>query len=105
MAGDGGAVLDTHKTDRHSPCTDEDMEFQAFARSQEPRLLTIALRLCGNEADARDLVQDTFERALRHAERILPGASGRSWLTTTLNNLFVDFCRRHRAKALGEPQL
>src|SRR5690242_3440142 len=31
----------------------------------EPMLTRIAERLCGNAADARDLVQDTFERVTR----------------------------------------
>lgn len=53
----------------------------------------MALRLCGNHADAHDLVQDTFERALRMAPAQPPENPG-GWLATLMRNVFVDHCRR-----------
>jgi RNA polymerase sigma-70 factor, ECF subfamily len=53
----------------------------------------MALRLCGNQADAHDLVQDTFERALRMG-RDRPPENPRGWLVTLLRNVFIDHCRR-----------
>lgn len=52
----------------------------------------MAMRLCRNPADANDLVQDTFERALRVAEDHVP-ENARAWLITVMHNLFVDQCR------------
>jgi RNA polymerase sigma-70 factor, ECF subfamily len=58
----------------------------------EPVLARIAARLCGNPADARDLVQDTFERAMRQG---IPTdvRNPRTWLATVMHNLFIDRCR------------
>jgi len=71
----------------------------------EPKLLELALRLCGNATDARDLVQDTFERALRSAEVPPTEPRVRAWLYTILQNLFLDRCRSLRVKALHEGPL
>jgi RNA polymerase sigma-70 factor (ECF subfamily) len=58
----------------------------------EPALKRLAERLCENTADARDLLQDTFERAVRHG--IPPEVRcTRAWLTTIMHNLFIDHCR------------
>ena len=58
----------------------------------EPALRRIANRWCANTDDARDLVQDTFERALRSGtskDVRSPGA----WLARIMHNLFVNRCR------------
>ena len=67
--------------------------FAAFAREHEAALHATAMRLCGNATDARDLVQDTFERGLRNLARYKPGTDGRAWLLTILHHLFIDRCR------------
>jgi RNA polymerase sigma-70 factor (ECF subfamily) len=73
--------------------TPEERAVGELARTYEHALYGVAVRLCGNAADAHDLVQDTFERALRHGDR-RPDADARAWLFTILNNLFIDRCRR-----------
>ncbi|WP_275900328.1 RNA polymerase sigma factor [Pyxidicoccus trucidator] len=67
--------------------------FAAFAREHEAALHATAMRLCGNATDARDLVQDTFERGLRNLARYKVGTDGRAWLLTILHHLFIDRCR------------
>jgi RNA polymerase sigma-70 factor (ECF subfamily) len=62
-----------------------------------------ALRLSRNQADARDLVQDTLERALRSFHRYQQGTSCRSWLLTILHHLFIDKCRRGSRDRRAEP--
>ncbi len=76
-----------------------DADERAFAqavREHEPVLMGIARRLCGNEADAADLVHDTYERALRAWDRYSDRGNPRSWMVAILNNLFIDRCRKHR---------
>ena len=49
---------------------------------------------------ARDLVQDTFERAIRNVHRLVPGSNVRAWLYTILANRYQDLCRSDRTRAI-----
>ena len=51
------------------------------------------MHLCGNPADARDLVQDTFERALRYLAAGNRIDNERAWLFAILHNRFRERCR------------
>jgi RNA polymerase sigma-70 factor, ECF subfamily len=62
----------------------------------EPFLMSLARRLCRNEHDARDLVQDTFEHALRASDAA--PANPRGYLAVMLKNLFIDRCRSLAAR-------
>src|SRR5215475_16212662 len=70
--------------------------FSEAVREHEALLTAIARRLCGNDADAADLVHDTYERALRAWDRYTDRGNLRSWMVAILNNLFIDRCRKHR---------
>jgi RNA polymerase sigma-70 factor (ECF subfamily) len=61
-----------------------------------PDLYRRALRLARNEELAGDLVQDTFERALRFESQYEPGSNLKAWLQRILLSVFVTRCRRHR---------
>jgi RNA polymerase sigma-70 factor (ECF subfamily) len=67
--------------------------FEELVREHEGMLYRKALQLCGSPSDARDLVQETFERGLRSYDRYKPQGSGVSWLMTILRNLVIDRCR------------
>ena len=56
------------------------------------RLHAAALALCGNRADAEDLVQETFMTLLRRPRR-LTGNSELAYLMTMLRNRYIDECR------------
>ena len=49
-------------------------------------LYATALRLTRNRADAEDLVQDTFVKALRFSDRFSAGTNLKAWLYTILLN-------------------
>jgi RNA polymerase sigma-70 factor (ECF subfamily) len=59
--------------------------------------------LLRSPADAWDLVQDTFEHALRGYQRFQPGSNLRVWLITIMNHLFIDRCRRRAREPNAEP--
>jgi RNA polymerase sigma-70 factor, ECF subfamily len=61
-------------------------------REAEPLLRSLARRMCRDEHDAEDLVQDTFEHALR-ADVETERANPRAYLVVILKNLFIDRCR------------
>jgi RNA polymerase sigma-70 factor, ECF subfamily len=53
------------------------------------RMHAAALALCGNRADAEDLVQETYLTLLRRPRR-LRGSSELAYLMTMLRNRFID---------------
>src|SRR2546430_13308578 len=60
--------------------------FEAEALASIDSLYRTALRLTRNPADAEDLVQDTYLKAFRSADRFEPGTNLRAWLFTILHN-------------------
>lgn len=64
-----------------------------------PKLYALARRVCGNEADAEELVQETFLQAHRKWDQFEGRADPGTWLYT----IAVRACRRRRRKRAGEP--
>src|SRR5499427_7024747 len=60
--------------------------FEAEALASLDSLYRAALRLTRNAADAEDLVQDTYLKAFRAADRFEAGTNLRAWLFTILHN-------------------
>jgi RNA polymerase sigma-70 factor, ECF subfamily len=60
--------------------------FETEALALVDSLYRTALRLTRNPADAEDLVQDTYLKAFRAADRFEPGTNLRAWLFTILHN-------------------
>jgi RNA polymerase sigma-70 factor, ECF subfamily len=82
--------------DGHRQVTVVERAFAQAVREHEALLTAIARRLCGNDADAADLVHDTYERALRAWDRYSDRGNLRSWMVAILHNLFIDRCRKTR---------
>ncbi len=79
-----------------------EQSFDSFVRKHETALYGLAIRLCGNTADAADLLQDTFERAYRSHAQLPLGANERAWAAAILHNRFIDGCRRRKRTPIHE---
>jgi RNA polymerase sigma-70 factor (ECF subfamily) len=79
------------------------MSVAEIAKEYESVLYARAVRLLRNPPDAWDLVQDTFERALRGYPRFQQGSNLRVWLMTIMQHLFIDRCRKQSREPAAEP--
>lgn len=64
----------------------------------QPILLSQAHRLAANDADARDLVQDTMERVLRTPAVPTNDFEFRRWVRRVMTNLWIDRVRARNAR-------
>jgi RNA polymerase sigma-70 factor (ECF subfamily) len=79
---------------RGTPSTDGARPgFETEALSHLDSLYGTALRLTRNEADAQDLVQDSYVKAFRSAKQFIPGTNLKAWLFTILHNTFRNLRR------------
>lgn len=77
-------------------------DLKAAFTELRPVLLRMAERMCGNRADAEDVLQETFLRAARHG--IPPDVRKVvAWLTTMLKNVIVDHCRKMNRRPSHDP--
>jgi RNA polymerase sigma-70 factor (ECF subfamily) len=60
-----------------------------------------ALRLTRDPAQAEDLVQDTYVRALRYQHSYQPGTNMKAWLFAIMRNLFWDRFKGARREELS----
>src|ERR671922_2554269 len=70
--------------------------FETDALSHLDSLYGTALRLTRNEADAQDLVQDTYVKAFKSRRQFKAGTNLKAWLFTILHNTF-----RNRRRDIG----
>jgi RNA polymerase sigma-70 factor, ECF subfamily len=63
--------------------------FERIALPHLPAVARVARALAKDAADADDLVQETFLRALRHWDTFQPGSDCKRWLATICRNVFL----------------
>jgi len=81
-------------------------QYEAIVQRYARHVYNIAYRMAGNEADARDLVQEAFLRVYRALRRVEPDAPLERWLYRIVSNLHIDLLRkrpRTRVESLDAP--
>ena len=92
MAGQSASVTESNTS------ANRDAEFSAIALPLLPVLTRIARALARDEADADDLVQETYLRAYRYWHTFDTGTDCRLWLSTICRNAMHDMRRRTRSE-------
>lgn len=83
-----------------------DRQFRAEALPWLPDVTRYALSLARDEADADDLVQDTFLKAYEAWDTYTPGTECRGWLFTICRHTFLRARRREeRQVTCQDPEL
>lgn len=72
--------------------------FETEALSFLDALYRTGLRMTRSEADAEDLVQETYIRAFRHRDQFTPGTNLKAWLFRILTNTFINSYRRRSSQ-------
>jgi RNA polymerase sigma-70 factor (ECF subfamily) len=70
-------------------------DFEREAMPHLPALYAAALRMCRNERDAEDLVQEALLRAYRFFDTFEAGTNCKAWLFRILTNVF---CNQYRER-------
>jgi RNA polymerase sigma-70 factor, ECF subfamily len=79
--------------------------FLALLERHRRYMYNLALRLTGNEQDAKDVVQDSLLDAFLHFDSFEGRADLRTWLNRILVNCALDHLRRRRRRPdLANPQ-
>jgi RNA polymerase sigma-70 factor (ECF subfamily) len=79
--------------------TNSEVSFRDSALQYLNGLYGYAMTLAGNQAEAEDLVQETYLRAVRAFERLRPDSNLKSWLFTILRNVRLNQIRDSRSKS------
>jgi RNA polymerase sigma-70 factor (ECF subfamily) len=88
------AVSDEHLA--HCAQGGDTAAFEDLVHRFEGRIYRFALQVCGHEADACELTQDTFVSAYSHLGRFDPSRSFTTWLFTIARRKGIDRSRRTR---------
>ncbi len=71
-------------------------ELQArFVSDNLRRVFLIIYRMIGNVADAQDLTQEAFIKALQRQDQLKDPEKAAHWLSRIASNTAIDFLRRH----------
>lgn len=60
------------------------------------------LSLCGNEAQAQDITQETFLKALKSADKFAGESSLYTWLCAIAKNLWLNSCKKQKRETPTE---
>lgn len=72
--------------------------FEAFVREYQDMVFATAVRLLGRAADAEDIAQSVFLKALDRFDELAASPTAAGWLKTVATNLCLNHLSRYRAR-------
>src|ERR1051325_10986609 len=73
-----------------------------FVSNHLRRIFLQIYRIVGNVADAQDLTQEAFIKALQHQEQLKDEQKAAHWLSRIATNTAIDFLRRNNRAVFTE---
>lgn len=64
---------------------------------------SVAFSILGNQAEAEDVLQETFLRVYEKVDTYMPGTNPKAWILSIARNLAYDLLRRRKKTADEEP--
>jgi len=95
-------------SERHEMFTDQSSAVEWRAKEEEfvsrnmRRVFLIIYRIVGNVADAQDLTQEAFIKALQRRDQLKDLEKAAHWLSRIASNTAIDFLRRQGRANLTE---
>ena len=78
------------------PVLEDSLERQnRFVSENMRRVFLLIYRMVGNVADAQDLTQEVFIKALQRQDQLKDLDKAAHWLSRIATNTAIDFLRRH----------
>jgi RNA polymerase sigma factor (sigma-70 family) len=71
------------------------IEFNHQLVTLERKLSCLASSLTSNREDAKDLIQETFAKAISHRDKFEDNTNLAAWTITIMKNTFINNYRRH----------
>src|SRR5512141_996906 len=73
-----------------------------FVSEHLRRIFVLIYRIVGNVADAQDLTQEAFIKALQREDQLKDTEKAAHWLSRIATNTAIDFLRRHGRASFTE---
>ena len=75
-----------------------DAEIDRLIALHSDKAYAVALRLTGNPADAGDVVQEAFLRAMKYFATYDPSLPFEAWLNQILRNVYLTYLRKEASR-------
>ncbi len=79
-------------------------EFRTKLVDLTDSLTRLASRLTDDKDEAKDLVQETFYKSLKHCDKYVDEANFKAWTSTILKNTFINNYRKNILQAIYRDQ-
>jgi RNA polymerase sigma-70 factor (ECF subfamily) len=79
-------------------------EFRTKLVDLTDSLTRLASRLTADKDEAKDLVQETFYKSLKHCDKYVDEANFKAWTSTILKNTFINNYRKNILQAIYRDQ-
>ncbi|MBM3744415.1 MAG: RNA polymerase sigma factor [Acidobacteria bacterium] len=91
-----GSLALVHMGEALQPALEDALDRQnQFIAGNLRRIFLLVYRMVGNVADAQDLTQEVFIKALQRREQLKDAEKAAHWLSRIATNTAIDFLRRH----------